>query len=135
LLFNSQPAIDEKTRTLEVFSDETISFSYVLGNGKNDVFSGQISRDEKTTYLQKIQAIFSKKTIEENEGIALPVEVSIDFDDGEFWQSANLHDSIDHTYTCRTKTCYFQVKISVKDARGVLSVDNELAKMIVKVNR
>ncbi|AKM81692.1 MAG: hypothetical protein US01_C0001G0766 [candidate division TM6 bacterium GW2011_GWF2_28_16] len=135
LLFNSQPALDETTRTIEVLSGETISFSYVLGNGKNDVFSGQISRDEETSWLQKLQAIFSRQKVEENDGIALPVEVNIDFGDGETWQSASLQDSVDHSYICQTKTCYFQVKISAKDVQGVLSVDNELAKMIVKVNR
>lgn len=135
LLFNSRPTVDEVTRTLEVSADEMISFSYVLGNGKSDVFSGQVSRDEETSLLQRIQAFFSKQTAEESNGIALPVAVTIDFGDGETWQSANLNDSVDHSYACRSKVCYYQVKMSARDALGVLSADNELSKMIVKVNR
>lgn len=136
LSFNSSPALDEYTRNIEVNSGEAITFSYVLGNGKSDAFEGQLSKTEKEPFLEKIQTIFSKQTLDkEKNGIAFPIEVLVDLGDGEFYQSANSQDTFDHVYTCPMSSCYFQVKINVKDAHGVLSADNELANMVVKVNR
>lgn len=136
LSFNSRPALDENTRTVEINAGEAITFSYVLGNGKSDVFKGQLSTTENEPLLEKVQTIFSQQFLDENNnGITFPIEVSVDLGDGEFYQSANSQDTFDHIYTCKTKSCYFQVKISVKDANGVLSVDNELANMVIKVNR
>jgi hypothetical protein len=135
LSFNTRPSPDEKIRTVEVNSGEVITFSYVLGNGKGDVFKGQLSKNEKTSILEQLQTVFYKQQAGQKDNeIALPLEVSVDLGDGEMFQGTNSQDTFDHTYTCQTTVCYFQAKISIKDARGVLSVDNELAKMIIKVN-
>lgn len=136
LSFNSRPALDDSNRTVAINSGETITFSYILGNGKTDVFEGQISKEENQTFLEKLQTIFSKtKTSDNSDGIALPVQVTIDFGDGEFFSEESLYGSVDHSYSCQNNVCYFQAKILVKDAHGVLSADNELAKMIIKVNK
>lgn len=134
LLFNTRPAFDDLTRTVAVSSGESVSFSYVVGNGKSDAFSGQLDQEENKSWLKKIQALFTKS--DENadlEGIALPVTVTIDFGDGQTWQSSNLKETTEHTYTCINKSCYYQATINAKDAQGVLSANNELAKMVIKV--
>ncbi len=135
LSFNGRPALDDETRTIEVGSGEAVTLSYVLGNGKTDVFTGQLNKEQKQSFLEKLQTIFSKNLINQSDDeLALPVQVTIDLGDGQIFQSTNLQDSFDHIYTCQTGNCYFNVKLTALDARGVLSVDNELAKMIIKVN-
>lgn len=136
LSFNSRPALDETSRSVELFSGEALTLSYVLGNGKGDVFSGQLYKNVKISISEKLQAIFSKSSKElTNTGIVLPVTTKIDFGDGETWESTNFQDTVDHIYVCAMQTCYFQIQIIAQDAQGVLSVNNELSKMIVKVNR
>ena len=136
LSFNSQPVADESTRLVELSADKTIDFSYVLGNGKGDVFSGQLDKNTKLSLLERLQAVLAN--LQNNQSdleMVLPITVKIDFGDGETWESTNLQDTVNHSYECRTRSCYFQVQISAQDARGVASANNELSKMIVKVNR
>lgn len=135
LSFNSRPAFDAQTRLVEVRSGESVAFSYVIGNGKNDVFAGQISEDEEKSYLEKLQILSSGLKNNSTDELALPVNITIDFGDGEKWQNSALQDTTEHQYSCASKTCFFQVKLSASDARGVLSVDNELAKLRVRVDR
>ncbi len=135
LSFNTRPSMDDATRTVEINAGEVITFSYVIGNGKKDVFQGQLSTAMKESFFEKVQTILNK----ENDGsigggIALPLDVVIDFGDGNQFKGENAQETFDHNYVCQNKTCYFQATISVADARGVLSVDNELANMVIKVN-
>lgn len=135
LSFTSRPALDDATRTVEINSGEAITFSYVLSNGKDDVFEGQISNVSKESFFEKLQTVFSeKKSNQKDNELAFPLQSVIDFGDEQVFQSENSQDSVDHIYTCQSRICFFQAKINVKDARGVLSSDNELAKMVVKVN-
>lgn len=136
LSFKSNPVFDELNRLVELPVGEAITLSYVLGNGKGDVFSGQIDKNVKTPLLEQLQTIFSgKKEPQLGAEITLPLTTKIDFGDGESWESANFQDSIDHVYNCPTQTCYFQVQIIAQDANGILSVDNEATKLIIKVYR
>lgn len=136
LSFNSSPAFEEFNRLVELSAGEAITLSYVLANGKGDVFSGQINKNIKTPLLEQLQTIFSdKKDSELGADITLPVTIKIDFGDGETWESTNFQDTIDHVYVCQTKTCYFQIHITAQDSKGVLSVDNEATKLMVKVYR
>lgn len=136
LSFNSRPFFEEINHVVELSAGETLTLSYVLGNGKGDVFSGQINKNVKTSILEQLQTVFSgtrnSQLIAE---ITLPVTIKIDFGDGEVWESNNFQDSVDHVYNCQTQTCYFQTHITAQDAKGVLSVDNETSKIIVKVHR
>lgn len=137
LSFNSRPALDESTRTVVLYFGEELTLSYVLGNGKGDVFADQLDATSNPSWLKKIQAFLTKTPKEvssEAANVALPITVMIDFGDGETWQGQSLQETLSHRYTCQSKTCFFQIKITAQDARGVLSVDNESAKMIVKVN-
>jgi hypothetical protein len=138
LSFNSQPAFDSVARIVEVNSGETVTFSYVLGNGKDDVFAGQISKaaSDRESFWDKLQTIFTAKPNKQKDNqIALPIAVSVSFGDGSMYHSTNLQDTFDHVYVCQTRVCYFQAQITASDARGVLSIDNELANIVVKVNR
>jgi len=136
LSFNSNPQFQEDDRLVELLNGDTLSLSYVLGNGKSDVFSGQINKNVQTSLIERLQTIFIGKTGTAVESqIALPVTIKLDFGDGEVWESTNLQDSVDHIYRCQMQTCYFLVQISAQDAKGVLSVDNEATKMVVKVHR
>lgn len=136
LSFNSRPAFEEFNRLVELRAGEALTLSYVLGNGKGDVFSGQLDKNIKISPLEQLQTIFSgKKDSRIAAEITLPVTIKIDFGDGEIWESTNPQDSVDHVYNCQTQTCYFQVNIMAQDVKGILSVDNEATKMIIKVNR
>lgn len=134
--FASRPGLDDETRMVEIESGEIITFSYVLGNGKSDVFIGQLNKEEQVSVLNKLQTIlFKKSTIDENEELTLPLTTKLDFGDGETYESVGLQDSVDHAYQCQRGLCFFQVKISIVDAKGVKSAENELTKMVVKVSR
>lgn len=135
LSLNSRPAMDSETRTVTVRNNEATTFSYVIGDGKTDVFAGQIIEADELNFLERLQAVFSGESNSSIKGLALPVTVNLDFGDGEVWQSNNLKDTTDHQFSCKTRICFFQVKLSASDASGVLSVDNELAKMVVRVER
>lgn len=136
LSFNSQPPFDDLNRLLVINSGETVAFSYILGNGKVDVFEGQIDKSTHETFLEKLQTVFYKaKKDQKNNQIAFPLKVMIDFGDGEFFSSENTQDSFDHVYSCQNSLCYFQAKITVEDARGVLSANDELTKITIKVNQ
>ncbi len=136
LSFKSEPVRNDDSQLVELFNNETLTLSYVLGNGKGDVFSNQLSQDSQISFLEKLQAIFAgqDQSLTESQ-LAMPVTITIDFGDGNAWTSNNFQDTIDHVYSCQMQSCYFQVKIIAQDAKGVLSVDNELSKMIVKVHR
>ncbi len=135
LSFNTRPALDTETRIVEVRANELVTFSYVVGDGKTDVFAGQIAKNEELNLLEKMQALIAGPKSSKAGGLSLPVTVTIDFGDGEIWQSNKLQDTIDHQYACTSQTCVFQVKLSASDSRGVLSVGNELTRMIIKVDR
>lgn len=136
LSFKSQPVLNDENNLVELFNNETLTLSYVLGNGKGDVFSDQLDKNSQISFLEKLQAVFSKRDKSLTEGqLSMPLTIQIDFGDGKVWTSNNFQDTVDHNYACQTQTCYFQVKITAQDAKGVLSVNNDLSKMIVKVHR
>ncbi len=134
LFFKSQPAMEDATRVVELSAGETVTLSYVLGNGKSDAFANQLDKNASPTWLDKLQVFFSGEQVPAS-ALALPVQVTLDFGDGQVWESQNLQDSVDHTYVCRLQTCYFQVQIKATDAQGATTLDNELSKMIIKVHR
>jgi hypothetical protein len=136
LALNTRPYLDPETRIVEARSGEAVSFSYVIGDGSDQIFAGQIQAGEQVSLSEKLQVLLAGLRSGDNlTGVVLPVTVTLDFGDGEIWQSNNLQDSADHQYACASQTCYFQVKLSVSDAAGVLSVDNDLSKMRVRVDR
>lgn len=134
LSFNSRPALDLETRMVELRDGEALTLSYVLGDGKNDAFGNQLLKDQAVPLLEKIQTLLSKKS-DENQSKSEYTVVTIDLGDGEIWQSIKPQDDHEHIYNCQNRTCYFQVKLSAQDQQGVLSVDNELSKMVVKVSK
>lgn len=134
LSFNSRPALDLETRTVELRDGEALTLTYVLGDGKNDAFGNQLIKDQAVPLLEKMQTLLSKKS-DNNQSKSEYTVVTIDLGDGEIWQSIKLQDDHEHVYKCQNKTCYYQVKLSAKDQQGVLSADNELSKMVVKVSR
>lgn len=135
LSFNSRPGFDPSERVVEVRAGEPVTLSYVIANGKSDVFAGQLIKDEQISWLQRIQALFRGQPGQHELGLSLPVTVMVDLGDGTSWQGQLLQDTFDHVYECANRTCFFQVRLTASDAAGVLSADNELAKMVVKVNR
>jgi hypothetical protein len=135
LSFNSRPGFDSSERVVEVRVGEPVTLSYVIANGKSDVFAGQLVKDEQISWLQRIQALLRGQPSQHELGLALPVTVTVDLGDGASWQGQSLQDTFDHVYECANRTCFFQVRLMASDAAGVLSADNELAKMVVKVSR
>lgn len=135
LSFNSRPGFDPSERVVEVRSGEPVTLSYVIANGKSDVFAGQLIKDEQTGWFDRLQALFRGTQGQEKQGLALPVTVVVDLGDGTTWQGQSLQDTFDHVYTCANRICFFQIRLTASDAAGVLSADNELAKMVVKVSR
>ena len=134
LSFNSRPALDLATRVVELRSGEALTLSYVLGDGKSDAFGNQLTKDQVVPLLEKIQTLLSKPT-EKNQGESEYTVVTIDLGDGTIWQSDKLRGEHEYVYNCQSQTCYFQVKLTAEDQQGVLSADNELSKMVVKVSR
>lgn len=135
LSFNSRPFMNPENRTIELRAGESLSLSYVISGSYKDVFAGQLLRDAEVGWWEKLQAFLSNdpSQSQSDQDLVLPITVNIDLGDGQTWQSQQLQDTLEHTYFCATPTCFFQISLSAADGRGVLSVDNELAKMIVRV--
>lgn len=135
LSFNSNPSKDAESQVVEINGAETLTFSYVLGNGKEDVFAGQIDQNASSSWLEKLQTAWGARFKSSQPTLALPALVTITFGDGQTWQSQNLQDTVDHRYVCQTSSCYFQAQISAQDAQGARSLDNETNQITVKVRQ
>ena len=132
LSFNSRPAVDFESRLVEVNVGQSVTFSYVIGNGKGDVFAQQLDKTSSSLW-DRIQVLLSKNV--QTSGLSLPVQITLDFGDGEHVLSQNLQDTFEHVYTCSSRTCFFNVTLTATDALGVSNLDSELSKIIIKANR
>lgn len=136
LAFNARPVVDPGTRTIEVRRGEPVTLSYVIGKSQADAFANQLDKATPTSWSERLFGwLDANQSSGAVDDIMLPVAVTIDLGDGEVWQGQELQGSLDHIYQCDNQLCFYQIHLQAADGRGVLSVDNELAKMIVRVSR
>ncbi len=146
LSFNSRPAVDFESRVVVANPGQPVTFSYVIGNGKSDVFANQLERDESVSLWQRLQVLLGAPPSGARlvpggappgaeAGLAAPLSISIDFGDGQTFESSNLQDSTDHLYTCRAGICMFTATLRATDALGVAAMSSDLSQIIVRVAR
>lgn len=130
LSFNSRPAADFESRVAEVDVSQPVTFSYVIGNGKSDVFADQLSKDQERGLWERAQVLLNQST--SDSGLSLPVIVVLDFGDGEQVSSSNLQDTFEHVYTCKSRACFFNATLSATDALGTPTLESELSKIVIR---
>lgn len=134
LSFNSRPVADFESRMVTASVGQPVTFSYVIGNGRGDVFANQLERGAQVSLWQRLQVLLGAPPAEEA-GLAAPLTISIDFGDGARFESSNLQDSTDHLYTCPAGICMFTATLSATDALGVETARNALSQIIVRLSR
>lgn len=133
LSFNSSPPVEEN-RTVSIRAGEEVEFSYVISDSREDVFEGQIPEEHQLNFFEKLQLFFDDSSPTETLFAAKPIKTRIDYGDGSFSDTDNLQQSLVHLYTCRSSLCFYEAKVSSVDAKGVSTVETDLAKILVKVS-
>ncbi|HOC07789.1 hypothetical protein KBB59_03080 [Candidatus Woesebacteria bacterium] len=142
LSFNAMPASLENRRIISVKSGQTVTFAYVVSEGNQELFSGQVmvgdTKDSsflqwKSRWQTLVQLI---NNLEDNpvKQVQLPITSTIFFGDGQSQTSQSLQGVIDHVYTCSEAVCYFNAWIEAQDARLTKSADNELTRLQIIVS-
>jgi len=140
--FNAMPASLENRRIIGVRSGQTVTFAYVVSEGNQELFSGQVmvgdTKDSsflqwKSRWQTLVQLI---NNLEDNpvKQVQLPITSTIFFGDGQSQTSQSLQGVIDHVYTCSEAVCYFNAWIEAQDARLTKSADNELTRLQIIVS-
>lgn len=130
LSFNNRPADDQGVIYLK--SGQAVSFAYVVTASLQNPFGEQsVASSSVGSSLRSLISPEQKKGL----SAALPIMITIDFGDGQSFQSQSLQESLDHVYTCGAALCYYQVRIQAIDAAGVSSLDDELSRLTVNVSR
>jgi hypothetical protein len=130
LSFNSRPTMQKQKVSLR--SGETLSLAYVFTDSVESAFVGEEEKAATQSLQQQLQTLL-RNTESHRQAALLPLQVTLDFGDGQTAVSANLQDTFDHVYTCMTATCYYEVQIQAVDASGVPSAENELNRITVEV--
>ena len=142
LSFNAMPASLENSRIINVRSGQTVTFAFVVSEGQQELFSGQVMIGNKKddsplqwkSRLQTLMQLISNIEDKSVKQVQLPITSTIFFGDGQSKSSQNLQGVIDHVYTCNEAVCYFEAWIEAQDARLTKSADNELNRLEIIVN-
>ena len=133
LSFNSHPFFDTKTRIVQIKSNQTVTFSYVVSDTQVDSFSVKdVEKSDPFSYtiLTLAESLFEKKA-----DTAIPEEalVVVDFGDGKQEVLSELQGSVSHAYTCDKASCQYKVFARARNSLGVESADNLINSIVVSV--
>lgn len=141
LAFNAMPSNANDKRMVSIASGQTVAFAYVVGDGKQQLFSNQTVLDEQDnsflhwkSHLQVFVDLLSNIEKKSAETVQLPISSTIFFGDGQSFSTQDLQGVVDHVYTCGEGVCYFEAWIEAKDARLTPSVDYELSRLKIIVS-
>lgn len=132
LAFNSSPPVND-SRLVTIKSGLELEMSYVVGDSDAELFEGQIADEAEPSLMEKIQVLFDQEK-DQNTVAVKPITVRVDYGDGQFFESNDLQQSLSHVYTCNSNLCLYEAEISAVDSKGIVSSENELAKIIVRVS-
>ncbi len=141
LAFNAMPSNANDKRMVSINSGQTVAFAYVVGDGKQQLFSNQTVLDKQDdsflhwkSHLQVFGDLLSNIEKKSAETVQLPISSTIFFGDGQSFSTQDLQGVVDHVYTCGEGICYFEAWIEAKDARLTPSVDYELSRLKIIVS-
>jgi hypothetical protein len=140
--FNAMPASLENRRIINVRSGQPVTFAFVVSEGEQELFSGQVMVDDKEdnsplqwkSRLQTLIQLIGIIEDDEVKKVQLPITTTIFFGDGQSKTVQNLQGVIEHVYTCSEAVCYFEAWIEAQDARLTKSADNELNRLEIIVS-
>ena len=133
--FVGRPITHANSQQVEVQAGLPASFAFVVSDGQQELFADQLVA-KSPAGSQWWQAILTALGQAEPAAVAqAPIITTIDFGDGQDYQTEDLQDTIEHVYTCKTDTCYFTAQISALDQLGSQAVSNESSQITVKVYR
>jgi hypothetical protein len=140
--FNAMPASLENRRIISVRSGQPVTFAYVVSEGEQELFSGQVMVDGKKddsplqwkSRLKTLMQLISNIEDDSLKRVQLPITNTIFFGDGQTKTTQNLQGVVEHVYTCSEAVCYFEAWIEAQDARLTKSADNELNRLKIIVS-
>jgi len=139
--FNAMPSSLEDRRLIYVRPGQVVTFAFVVSEGKQELFSGQVMSNTKDdslwqwkSRLQTLIELISNAEGESIKQVQLPITSTIFFGDGQSYSTQNLQGVTDHVYTCGEAVCYFEAWIEAQDARLTTSADNEFSRLKIIVS-
>ena len=142
LSFNAMPASLENRRIVYTRPGQSVTFAFVVSDGKQELFAGQVMLDDKKddsplkwkSRLQTIIKLIDNIGGKSAQQVQLPITSTIFFGDGQSFTTQNLQGVSDHVYTCAEAVCYFEAWIEAQDARLISSVDHESSRIKIIVS-
>lgn len=136
LTFNSEPAVEDNTRTVSLNSGDFIEFIYTISDIKGDVFARDNIFEENADQLrwdEKLLNILNKYSQQETNTDEI-ADIEISFGDGTSEKLLDLHGRTEHTYTCERKSiCIYNVTIQATTKFGISSSLDGVSKIQVQV--
>ena len=141
IAFNAMPASSSSKRTVYVKSGQAVSFAFVVGDGKQELFGNQIMVDDDDqsifqwkSRLELLVDLISNIENRPVEAVQLPITSTIFFGDEQSYTTQSLQGVTEHVYTCNEAVCYYEAWIEAQDARLTKSVDYELSRLKIIVS-
>lgn len=141
LAFNAMPSDSSNKRTVHIKSGQAVSYAFVVGDGKQELFGKQIMvNDEDDSFLQwksRLELLIDLMSNIENkpaEAVQLPITSTIFFGDEQSYTTQSLQGVTEHVYACSEAVCYYEAWIEAQDARLSKSVDYELSRLKIIVS-
>jgi hypothetical protein len=139
--FNAIPASLEDNRIINIRSGQMVTFAYVVSDGKQELFSGQVMSNNQDSSvgqwqsrLQTMIDLINHVETKAAQEVLLPITSSIFFGDGQSYSTQNLQGVIDHLYYCNEASCFYEAWIEAQDARLTPSASHELSRIQVIVS-
>lgn len=141
LSFNAAGLSLANNRMLVTNSGRKNTFTFVVSDGKQELFSNQVMSNSNLSGLAALKArvqnfigIFSKLDSGQIQQARMPITTTIFFGDGQSYTTQDLQGAVDHIYTCNEQVCYFDAWIEASDARLTPSLLTELNRLTVIIN-
>ncbi len=141
LSFNAMGSNLANDGVLYTNSGRKNTFTFVVSDGKQELFSDQVLTKQKPSGIAGLQdrlenliAVFSKLDNSSIQQAKMPITTTIFFGDGQNYSTQDLQGAVDHIYTCSETVCYFDAWIEAQDARLTPSLLTELNRLTVIVN-
>jgi hypothetical protein len=139
--FNATSPNLADSSNIVINSGQAINFSFVVSDGRQELFSDQVLDNQEKTglaalsnRLHNVVTIFDKLNNDKDQKLLQPITTTIFFGDGQNFSTQHLQGLVEHVYTCNNKVCVFEAWLEAKDARSTPSLLTELGRLTITVN-
>jgi len=139
--FNAMPSNLDDNRIISSKSGQSVTFAFVVSDGKQELFSDQIivnkQDDSFLRWKSRLQVLIDLVSNFEDDPVQkvqLPITSTVFFGDGQNFTTQSLQGVSDHVYTCNESVCYYEAWIEAQDAGLTTSADYELSRLKIIVS-